>query len=404
MSEWEAVIIDHYQIHRRLAKGGMSEIYLAQDLHTERMIALKLVQCAPSDHCERFRREVAAVARLHHPHILPALASGEWRGWAYLVLPYVEYGTLARRLNEGPISLQEAKHLFTQLASALQYAHEQGILHRDIKPTNILLDGGHHVYLADFGLAQQVGASNGITQTGCLIGTPDYMAPELAEQVATPSSDLYALGILLYQMLTGRVPFQGSTPVARFLKHVSEPVPLPSQINPAIPSSVDQVLVRALAKEPRSRFATASDLALSYQQALVATATNPLPVEIKIVPTEARLPTSLSLHSMKREQKGALALLLCLMPLFLGFSFAYLQGRLSQTALLAASLTGKMTPVPTASPPSQIQPQGTRTPSQLTRITLQKPGGTLNFTEHGHVSDETTDTNHGQGNKHHKQK
>ncbi|HLZ58029.1 MAG TPA: serine/threonine-protein kinase [Ktedonosporobacter sp.] len=371
MSELEAVIIRHYQIHRHLAKGGMSQIYLARDLVTEQMVAIKLVHCENHDHCERFRREIAAISRLQHEHILPALAHGECGNWYYLVTPYIEYGTLARRLGDGPMTLEEAGSIFSQLARALHYAHEHGVLHRDIKPANILLDAGQHVYLTDFGLAQQVGVSNGITRTDILIGTPDYMAPELAEHAATTSSDIYALGVLLYQMLTGSVPFNASTPVSTFLKHIYEQATPPSHINPTIPYSVEQVILRALAKEPQARFATANDLAQAYQQALIAKTTKPLPVEIKIVPTRPKL------TPIRREQKVAVSLLatllFCIMPLFMGFSFSYFQGRLPQTSILGASIAGKITHVPTISHPYHIQPQGPGTASNQNQAASQPP-------------------------------
>jgi serine/threonine protein kinase len=286
MSESPAEIISHYQILRRLARGGMSQIYLAKDIHTnsqandytnnqtEQLVAIKLVHSDYDDHCKRFRREVQALTRLKHKHILPVLEYGEDEPWCYLVSPYIEYGTLTSRLSHGPMTPEEAGRLLAQIASALHYTHTQGILHRDIKPTNILLEHGQHVYLADFGLAQQAGASNGITQTDLLIGTAEYMAPELADRPATAGSDIYALGILLYQMLTGRVPFSASTPVATFLKQIYEHAQPPSLLNPALPPDIDDVILRALHKDPQARFASAADLTRAYQEALPTPTSN----------------------------------------------------------------------------------------------------------------------------------
>lgn len=267
MQELENAVIDHYQIQRRLARGGMAEVYLAQDTETEHPVAIKLVHTCAGDYCERFRREVRAVAMLTHEHILPALDYGEFQSWYYLVTPYIAYGTLARRMTEGHISLEEAGRVLEQLGSALQFAHEQGIIHRDIKPSNVLLEDGERVYLADFGLVKRVGEDTGLTVTGFLIGTPEYMAPELAEEEATPASDMYALGVLLYQMLTGRVPFSGSTPMGTYLKHIREwPLP-PSAWNAELPPAIDRVVLRALAKEPRERFRTMKEFVAAYWQA-----------------------------------------------------------------------------------------------------------------------------------------
>ncbi|MBE3560532.1 MAG: serine/threonine protein kinase [Ktedonobacteraceae bacterium] len=268
MRELIGTTISHYTIQSRLARGGMSEVYLARDNETEQIVAVKLVHKSAGEYCERFCREVRTVARLRHAHILPALDYGEYDDWHYLVTPYIAYGTLHSHLARGPVSLDEAGNILEQLAGALQYAHEQGIVHRDIKPSNILLQDGKHVYLADFGLVKEAGESHSLTRSNFVIGTPEYMAPELVESQVTAASDIYALGILLYQMLTGRVPFNGSTPLAIVWKHLQDPPPPPSSLNPAIPFAVERVILRALAKSPTGRFRTAQQMAYAYRQAL----------------------------------------------------------------------------------------------------------------------------------------
>jgi serine/threonine protein kinase len=231
MQELTGATIGHYSLGRRLARGGMSEIYLASDSQTHQTVAIKVVHRSNTDSCERFQREVEAVGALSHDHILPAFAAGDYGDWCYLVMPYIEYGTLDTRLAGGPLSLREAGILLGQLSSALQHAHTQGILHRDIKPTNVLLRDGDHVYLTDFGLVKRVGEDNELTATGSLLGTPEYMAPELAVEPASTSSDLYALGVVLYKMLTGHVPFAASTPVGIFLKAILDAWVLLVEIN-----------------------------------------------------------------------------------------------------------------------------------------------------------------------------
>src|SRR5581483_2016082 len=225
--------LGHYKLLERLGQGGMSEVYLAYDDVHQRNLAIKVVASTHSDYIERFRREAYAVSMLQHAHILPAYDYGEQPPWHYMVMPYIELGTLRDRLLQGPLTLEETGIILEQIANALQFAHEQGIVHRDIKPSNILLGNDNYVYLADFGLAKSLEGGSTVTQTGNLLGTPEYMAPELAEGPATTSSDLYALGTLLYEMATGDVPFSGETPLAVFWKQIrDQPLP-PTQINPA---------------------------------------------------------------------------------------------------------------------------------------------------------------------------
>ena len=213
-----------YQIQSHLARGGMANVYLAQNVETETepLVAIKLVHTSTGDNCERFRRESKELCALHHDHILPVLAYGEQDAWCYLVTPYMESGTLTHCLNRGPLSLEDATEIFSQIADALQYAHEQGILHRDIKSSNILMKDRHYAYLGDFGLVKRIGLDTSLTISSFIIGTPEYMAPELAQKEASPHSDIYALGILLYQMLTGQVPFKGDAPIQVYLKHIQE--------------------------------------------------------------------------------------------------------------------------------------------------------------------------------------
>ncbi len=320
----------HYQIKHLLARGGMSAIYLAHDTITHRDVAIKLVHTNEADYYERFRREAKAVTQLQHDHILPAFDYGEYSSWFYMVMPYIEYGTLRNRLINGPLALQEAGRILTQLADAVQYAHEQGVVHRDIKPSNVLLRDGEHVYLADFGLVRHVEERTGLTQTGFIIGTPEYMAPEMTEQPATPSSDIYALGIVLYHMLTGRLPFNGSTPVAICLKHVSEqPLP-PSAHNPALSHAIDSVVLRALAKDPASRFQHANDLADAFQAALRNTTL------VHDTPTR-KIPAN---NTKKRVGLLSVAtILLFLLPGLLGFVSFF--GHMPVATILGASLLNR---------------------------------------------------------------
>jgi eukaryotic-like serine/threonine-protein kinase len=267
----EGTSLGRYHLQRRLGRGGMSEVYLAYDELMHRDIAIKVVSSSHVEYIERFQREAMAIANLHHNHILPAFDYGEQEPWHYLVMPYIEHETLSERLEKrGHLSLEEAGEMLQQIASGLEYAHEHGILHRDIKPSNILLRDDHHAYLADFGIAKAINETGRVTQTGVLLGTPEYMAPELADGPASRSSDLYALGMLLYQMVTGELPFTGNTGLAVYMKQVHErPIP-PSRFNPTIPQDVEQVILRALDKDPRRRYQTPHALAHAYLQAVSA--------------------------------------------------------------------------------------------------------------------------------------
>jgi serine/threonine protein kinase len=328
MHNLEDITIDHYHIERQLAHGGMSEIYLAHDIESGQQVAVKIVHRSNSEYYERFRYEATLMSTLKHRHVLSVLAHGEYESWYYLVTPYIAYGTLNKRLAEGVLSVKEAAEILEQLSDALHFAHEQGIIHRDIKPSNVLLDEGKHVYLADFGLAKKVGENKGFTVTGIMMGTPEYIAPELADEPASASSDIYALGVLLYQMLTGKVPFSASTPLAIFMKHVSEPPQPPSHYNSALSISVEKVILKALEKDPRRRFRTAEDMMNAYRLAMSVEAPHVHVLEeiATVVPFSLEQPTLRPVRMAQRRSPiapitaGAACLLLLLgLSLFLTY-------------------------------------------------------------------------------------
>jgi serine/threonine protein kinase len=272
MLESQVPISGRYHLQQCLHHGSMSDVYLAYDEHLQHEVAIKLVSNDRLESKQRLQSEIQTLSKLSHDHILTILDYGEYGVYHYLVMPYVKNGTLRDRISSERLTKEEAGNILVQVTSALQFAHHQGIVHRDIKPSNILLDSGtnQHVYLADFGLAKVMEKGSDLTETGCLIGTPAYMAPELIDKPESVSSDIYALGVLLYHMLTGRVPFSGSSPLAVYWKHMYElPVP-PSHLNPAITTPVEQVILRALNKDPRRRFPNAQALAQAYINALQA--------------------------------------------------------------------------------------------------------------------------------------
>jgi predicted ATPase len=268
-----SALAGRYTVERSLGAGGMAEVFAARDLRHDRMVAIKVVRddARSPRTAERFEREVRIAARLQHPHIVPLFDSGAASDARYYVMPLVDGPSLRSRLESGPpLSLEEVIEIATEVASALDYAHAQGIVHRDIKPENILLSGGHAL-VADFGIARPtVDTLDASTLTeGFAVGTPAYMSPEQAagERTVDGRSDQYALACVVFEMLTGRPPFPAATAQAIITKHFLEPVP-PLQLAPPAPSrALDQVFGRALAKEPAARFATTGDFAGALRDA-----------------------------------------------------------------------------------------------------------------------------------------
>jgi len=265
----EGSTLGRYELHHRIARGGMSEVYLGYDRRVKRRVAVKVLYASDEAFVRRFEREALAVGALTHDHILPLYDFGEQRPWYYLVMPFVEGGTLRDYLlKRERLTLQEAGSFLEQIASALQYAHDHDVVHRDVKPSNILLRPDGHAYLGDFGLAKAKMEAESLSHSGSMIGTPEYMAPEQSDGINDYRSDIYSLGIILYQMLVGRVPFMADSPVAVTLRHIqARPTP-PRQLNSAIPVSIEEIILKALAKNPDDRFQQARLFAREYRRAL----------------------------------------------------------------------------------------------------------------------------------------
>ncbi|MFN8460156.1 MAG: serine/threonine-protein kinase [Anaerolineales bacterium] len=266
-------MLGSYRIIGQVGKGGMATVYKAYQASMDRNVAIKVLprQLAESpEFAARFQQEARIIARLEHPHILPVFDFGESDGVTYFVMRYLEAGTLKTKMEAGPLSLNEIDRLFTQLAEALNYAHGHGIVHRDLKPANALIDNDGNLFLTDFGIAKLLeSASPRLTQTDAILGTPAYISPEQAKaESINQRSDIYSLGIILYEMVTGSVPFVADTPLAVILKHISDPLPPPSILKKDIPESIERVILKALAKEPTDRYATASEFLSAWKRAL----------------------------------------------------------------------------------------------------------------------------------------
>ncbi len=265
--------LGQYQLVEQIGQGGMATVYKAFQPSLNRFVAVKILPAYFAHEpgfAERFTREAQAIAQLDHPHILPIYDFGRHGDISYLVMKYVPAGTLRDRLNR-PLAPLEAAELLEQIASALDFAHQRGILHRDVKPGNILIDERGWIYLSDFGLAKIVESSVQLTGSGVGVGTPAYMSPEQGQGLTVDArTDVYALGVILFEMLTGHVPYEAETPMAVVIKHITDPIPIPRQINPNIPEAVDRVLLKALAKNREDRFASAGRLAAALRQTVQA--------------------------------------------------------------------------------------------------------------------------------------
>lgn len=285
--------LGNYRIVEQIGLGGMATVYKAYDPDTDRYVALKVLPehlSKDPKFRERFRREAKAIARLEHIHILPIFAYGEEGNIAYLAMRYLEAGTLTERIRQGPLPLDEASRLLSQIAGALDYAHANNILHRDVKPSNVLLDAAQNAYLTDFGIAKLFEATLDLTGES-ILGTPQYMSPEQCEgrKDLAPSTDIYSLGIVLYEMLTGRPPFQAETPLAVIFQQLNQPLPPPRSLRPDLPEAVERVLFKALAKEPESRYRTAGEMAAAVARAVAAQPTAvsaTMPDAERVTPTQ----------------------------------------------------------------------------------------------------------------------
>jgi serine/threonine-protein kinase len=263
--------IGHYIIQEPLGQGGMARVYKGYQEHLDRTVAIKVLPsyyAADPNFVNRFKREAQAMARLSHPNIVTIHDAGEQDGRLYIVMAYMSGGTLKHRMDH-QMELAEALPVVRQIAEALNYAHERSIIHRDVKPVNVLLDGEGRAVLSDFGIAKVMeSAEHHLTRPGAGVGTPEYMSPEQCRgSGVSPRSDIYALGVMVYEMLTCRTPFQADNYTALAHAHIYEPVPPPTLFNPRISLPVQGVILRALAKEPAQRFRLATDLAAALEYA-----------------------------------------------------------------------------------------------------------------------------------------
>jgi serine/threonine protein kinase len=367
-----------YIIQQELGQGGMATVFRAWDPRFEREVAVKVLPVEflrDPNFRVRFDREAKLIAALEHPAIVPVYDFGEEEGQPYLVMRYMPGGSLADRIRKnGPLPPAEAAAILQRIGSALDRAHKQGIIHRDLKPGNILFDQYGDAFLADFGIARLESTTTSLTGSH-VIGTPAYMSPEQArgEMKLDGRSDIYALGVILFEMLTGQMPYKADTPMAMFIKHAFDPIPRAHELRKDLPPTCQAVIERAMAKERDHRFPTGSALASAAAALASAAPTTNLPApKTTVVPPSPPKPTAVSPTSPRARRSlpigvivtlvgGSLVImLLCLigrsfLPAVLGFSN-------EATATITATATTEL--VATTPPPSPTAtPTVTRTPT-----------------------------------------
>jgi hypothetical protein len=263
-----------YRIIEQLGQGGMATVFKAYHAALDRYVAIKVLHPAFKEEpnfLSRFQREARVVARLEHPNIVPIYDFAEHKGQPYLVMKFIEGQTLKARLNEKPLTKEEAVEIVDAVGGALAHAHKQGVLHRDVKPSNVLLSPDGSIYLADFGLARMAQAGASTLSKDVMLGTPQYISPEQGQGVSDldQGTDIYSFGVLLYEMVVGRVPFNADTPFSIIHDHIYTPLPLPSTLNPNVPQVVERVLLKSLAKDRKDRFENVEQQVIAFRKAVV---------------------------------------------------------------------------------------------------------------------------------------
>ena len=315
--------IGRYEIKAELGRGGMATVYRAYDPSFDREVAVKVL---PKEFMhdpmfrDRFKREVKVIAALEHPAIVPVYDVGEEDGVPYFVMRYMPGGSLTNQIELGVFSLQDASRIIEKLASALAYAHKKGVIHRDLKPDNILFDGNGDPYISDFGVASFSSATTDLTGNAA-IGTPAYMSPEQAQgDKVDGRSDIYGLGVIIFQMLSGQQPYKADTPMGVAIKQINDPVPEILKVNPQLPDAADTVIRTAMAKKKEERYTSATELATALHQLTVPGG--------MVVPKEMYAASNSKSSGTRRKSSGARVFIAIFLLAAVGLGGFFLFGRL----------------------------------------------------------------------------
>ena len=370
--------IDRYEIIEELGRGGMATVFRARDPRFDREVAIKILpRVFLHDHQfrARFEREAKTIATLEHTAIVPVHDFGEDDGQPYIVMRLMSGGTLADRLQKGKIPLKDAVRIITRLSHALEAAHSKGIIHRDLKPGNILFDQYDNAYLSDFGIARIIEASTNITKDGSAIGTPAYMSPEQVQgsKAVDGRSDIYALGVIFYQMLVGTPPYQSDTPAKVLMMHILEPIPSLLDSLPDLPPGLENWLHKALAKDPEDRFSNVSEMST----ALTKTVTTGEAVDIKLPPVKKEKKKKGIPSGIRLVIFGAIALGIGYGALYLASTFNLIPGFAAATPSATQFATEETAPseTPIAIAQASVQTLETAT-ATLTSSSTVSPSQT----------------------------
>jgi serine/threonine protein kinase len=369
--------LGHYQLIEEVGRGGMATVCRAVDTRSNTEVAIKVLSptiSGDSRFVRRFKREGSLLAGLKHPNIVPILGYGDSKGMAYMVMPFIKGDSLQDRLERGRINKKERERWIAQIADALMFAHNKGIIHRDVKPSNVMIDKSGNALLTDFGLAREVEGSNTLTGS-MLLGTPAYMAPEQGRgDPVDARSDQYSFGVILYQLLTGKLPFEADSPMGTVLRHIQEPVPRPTRYVSDMSPALERVILKCLAKDPEYRYPSVGAFYEAYRAARDGASVADLDLETVVVPLDPALrehgeyyrtePLREEMPSGGRSRFGLI--LIGILPLIiLGIIFAF--PSLLEAGRNVLNLGAKPTPVPTLvitdTPlPSPTEPEPTQTP------------------------------------------
>jgi serine/threonine-protein kinase len=273
MSDFAGRTLGQYQLERLIGKGGMAEVYSAHQVNLSREVAIKVIKpdlIEDAEFLDRFKREVQLLSKLEHPNIVPVIDGGEDQGVVYLVMRYIKGGGLHQKLRAGRLDLNLAAKMLVQIGGALTYAHTKAdIVHRDMKPSNVLLDDADNAYLTDFGIAKLLAGTTKLTASNTVLGTPAYMSPEQWRgEGLSATADIYSLGIMAFEMVTGRLPYEGDTSFTLMYKHFNELPPNPRDLITSLPESLELVLLKAIAKNPDERFQSAEEFGEAFRAAV----------------------------------------------------------------------------------------------------------------------------------------